>query len=45
MVTVSAQMIPVSPNQRWPRTTIGMNSTPWAIDTTIAGTARAVAWK
>ena len=41
-VTVNAQMIPANPNQRSPTSTIGMNSTPWATDMTIAGTERPV---
>ncbi len=43
-VTVSAQMMPASPNHRLPSSTIGMNSTPWATDMTIAATERPVAW-
>ena len=43
-VTVSAQMMPARPNQRLPSSTIGMNRTPCAIDITIAGSARPVAW-
>ena len=43
-VTVSAQMMPASPNQRLPRRTTGMKSTPCVIDITVAGTARPVAW-
>ena len=43
-MTVSAQMMPASPNQRLPSSTIGMNSTPCVIDITIAASARPVAW-
>ena len=43
-VTVSAQMMPASPNQRLPRSTIGMNRTPWVTDITVAASARPVAW-
>jgi hypothetical protein len=39
-VTVNAQMMPPSPNQRLPRITIGMNRTPCVTDITVAGSAR-----
>jgi len=43
-VTVSAQMMPARPNHRLPRMTMGTNSTPCAIDITMAGTDPPVAW-
>jgi hypothetical protein len=42
-LTVSDQMMPGSPNQTFPRITVGMNTTPCPTDITTAAAERPVA--